>query len=92
MHLSVLLRVRERLPPAASGGGGGVREAAAEVRLVDLAGWVRPEPRPARPPGGGGAAGAAAGAAGAAGEDMVVKAFMRVVDGLASRAGHVAYR
>ena len=59
-------------------------ESVSDVHMVDFAGWVRDKP---------GAKGAGAAKAPAAvGEDMVVKAFQRIVSSLEGKAGHIPYR
>jgi hypothetical protein len=57
-------------------------ESVSDVQLLDLAGWVRDKP-----------AGKKAGVpAAVVGEDMVLKAFQRIVSSLETKAGHIPYR
>ena len=76
VHCLFTIRVRRR-----SGEG----ESVSDVQILDLAGWVRDKPAGKGP-------GAAKGPAAVVGEDMVVKAFQRIVSSLDSKAGHIPYR
>ena len=81
VHCLVTFRVRTLAP-------GGL-ERVADVQVLDLAGWVRERPAPR----GRKSAAAAQRPAGAVGEDMVVKAFLRIVGQLESMpGGHIPYR
>ena len=61
----------------------GAGESVSDVQIVDLAGWVRDKPA---------GKGKAEGKATVVGEDMVVKAFQRIVSSLETKAGHIPYR
>ena len=77
VHCLVTLRVRRK---SAEG------ESVSDVQIVDFAGWVRDKA-------GGKGQGAGAGKPPAAiGEDMVIKAFQRIVSSLEGKAGHIPYR
>ena len=58
-------------------------ESVSDVQILDFAGWVRD--KPLKGPG-------ASKAPAAVGEDMVVKAFQRIVSSLEAKAGHIPYR
>ena len=57
-------------------------ERVSDVQLLDLAGWVRDKPASKMAPA----------PAAVVGEDMVVKAFQRIVGNLETKAGHIPYR
>ena len=61
----------------------GAGESVCDVQILDLAGWVRDKPA---------GKGKAEGKVTVVGEDMVVKAFQRIVSSLEAKAGHIPYR
>jgi len=61
----------------------GAGESVSDVQILDLAGWVRDKPA---------GKGKAEGKATVVGEDMVVKAFQRIVSSLETKNGHIPYR
>lgn len=76
VHCLINIRVRRKSEDG---------ESVSDVQILDLAGWVRDKPASKGP-------GAAKAPAAVVGEDMVVKAFQRIVSSLEAKAGHIPYR
>jgi len=76
VHCLFTIRVRRK-----NQGG----ESVSDVQILDLAGWVRDKPASK-------GAGGKKGHAAVVGEDMVVKAFQRIVSSLEAKASHIPYR